>query len=680
MRRAHAQEIVSAALLLGSTAALRALAQCQESKLTAQDAQLYSYFAWRLDVSDGVVLVASLRGHDAYAFEREGDAWKESAAISSTDPNDPNGSYDVAISGPLALVAHGWGRAVSAWRRTADGWLGDGHLAIDENDPEGHFGEAVAVSGLTALAGAPGDNDNGFFAGAAYVFERSGDGVWAQSAKLLAADGDGNDEFGYAVDIDGDVAVVGAHWDDDAGLSAGSAYVFERDAGGAWVQTAKLLGHDTDSLDQFGSAVAVWGGTIVVGAFGSRAAPDVGGAVYVFDRSSQGGWTQRAQLFPEPPVDVGYFGHSVAIEGDRLVVGASADHRECSGCGAVYVFERGAEGAWSQVARLRANDASEDDRLGYSVALAGSTVVAGAPQPFTGSTVGTGKAYVFDLSRADCNGNGWCDDVDISTGFSEDVDFDGAPDECQPDCNGNGRPDDWEIAAGLATDCDADGVPDECTLGVFSHHAPLVAPFEAGQGVVETLIAPPAARGDVTFRAQARSDLDLANETADFVVNGATLATLFDQAGFCTEPFDSDACVVPADEFNRAVLDGDAVVRLRPSGGVAGCSGSFARWTLRYDFGVLDCNGNGVIDTCDIADGTLTDANADGRPDECPPAPCPGDLDGDRWVATSDLAALLSHFGLPSGMALADGDLDGDGDVDLADLSALLGEFGLACP
>src|SRR5262245_31017864 len=101
------------------------------------------------------------------------------------------------------------------------------------------FGWSVAVSGTTAVVGAPGRGISGVFKGSAFVFTRAGEG-WQQEAELSAADGDNADGFGGAVAISGDTIVVGAPGTDPGGRpGAGAAYVFVRVAG-AWRQQAKL--------------------------------------------------------------------------------------------------------------------------------------------------------------------------------------------------------------------------------------------------------------------------------------------------------------------------------------------------------------------------------------------------------------------------------------------------------
>ena len=113
-----------------------------------------------------------------------------------------------------------------------------------------------------------------------------GGGTWEQAAKLVAVDRAADDQLGFSVSVSGSTVVVGALMDDNAGLAnSGSAYVFEKNDVGTWVQAAKLTAADSAAEDQFGYSVSVSGSTVVVGASFKDDA-DAGlvdsGAAYVF--------------------------------------------------------------------------------------------------------------------------------------------------------------------------------------------------------------------------------------------------------------------------------------------------------------------------------------------------------------------------------------------------------------
>lgn len=253
------------------------------------------------------------------------------------------------------------------------------------------FGYAAAMSGDTVVIGAPTDFAN---AGAAYVFVRSGT-IWTQQATLTASDAETNAKFGNAVAIDGDTIVVGAPGPDD-GTGTSAAYIFVRQAG-AWSQQAKLVPAGTTGNQQFGSAVDLSGDSAAIGAILDADAGFNAGAVYVFGRSATT-WSQQAKLFAQTPSVGDLFGFSVSLDGDTLAAGAPyADKGITVDTGAVNVFHRGVTG-WQVEAVLSVANPGLSDRLGWSVALSGDTLIGGAPGRY-----GRGAAYAFSRSGSSWN-------------------------------------------------------------------------------------------------------------------------------------------------------------------------------------------------------------------------------------------------------------------------------------
>jgi len=211
-----------------------------------------------------------------------------------------------------------------------------------------------------------------------------------EEAKLTASDGAAGDFFGFSVAVDGDTVVVCALLKDIDGRSGkGAAYVFLKQAGGfagALQENARLTASDdAGSTLFFGDSVAVSGDTIVVGNFVS---------VYVFMKPA-GGWagqlTEDAKLIPS---DGGTFANSVAVSGDTVVVGDIGNN---SRQGAAFVFVKppaGWFGTLRENAVLTASDGAADDFFGFSVAVSHDTVVIGAPT-LSPSDANRGAAYVF---------------------------------------------------------------------------------------------------------------------------------------------------------------------------------------------------------------------------------------------------------------------------------------------
>ncbi len=270
--------------------------------------------------------------------------------------------------------------------------------ASDAGSPD-EFGFSVAISGDTVVVGARFHNGVGGQSGAAYVFERDFGGAdnWGEIRKLTATDAVVGDFFGQSVAISGDTIVVGAHLNDDAcpanpGCESGSAYVFERDQGGAnnWGEVKKLTASDAAGGDFFGIAVSISGDTIVIGASGDL----IGGSAYVFERSLVGPlWGEAKKLTASDASSGAQFGGSLSLDADTLVVGTTQDN-------AAYLFGRDRDGVenWGEITRVMASDAPF--RFGAPVALDGDTLVVGAARDDDACGVpvdcDTGAAYLFE--------------------------------------------------------------------------------------------------------------------------------------------------------------------------------------------------------------------------------------------------------------------------------------------
>lgn len=308
------------------------------------------------------------------------------------------------------------------------------------------FGWSVAMSGETAVVGAvneassatgvngDGSSESAEFAGAAYVFVKSGN-VWSQQAYLKAGNTGANDSFGHSVAVSGDLIVVGAPYEDSSATGvngnvsnnavsdSGAAYVFVR-SGGVWSQQAYLKASNTGTGDRFGYSVAVSGETVVVGADAedssstgingpsNNLAPD-SGAAYIFTRSA-GIWSQQAFLKASNTGSADGFGWSLGISGNTIAVSApfedsaavgvngNAVDNSAESAGAAYVFLRTGT-AWSQQAYLKASNAQLDDLFGYSIAIASETVVVGAVGEDSNSTGVNGDSsndFAFDAGAA----------------------------------------------------------------------------------------------------------------------------------------------------------------------------------------------------------------------------------------------------------------------------------------
>lgn len=218
-----------------------------------------------------------------------------------------------------------------------------------------------------------------------------------ERSKLIAGDGAAQDNFGRQLATDGKTLAVAAPGDDDFGPNAGSVYVFIR-VDDQWVFQAKLKALDLESDDRFGSSLAVDGDRIVVGAQEQDSVAPSGGALYVFERSGAE-WRQTARLLPDLAEE--QLGVSVRLQGNTVVAGALWGRSGSDPAGAVYVFDL-VNGAWTKSARLVHDQPHSGDRFGESLDLSGNVLAIGAAGrglPGAGRN-NHGSVYVYERTTA----------------------------------------------------------------------------------------------------------------------------------------------------------------------------------------------------------------------------------------------------------------------------------------
>ena len=292
------------------------------------------------------------------------------------------------------------------WRWDGSAWIDRQELVVgslDATDPNDHFGRSVDVAGEWALVGAYQDDDGGSNRGSAHFFRREAS-IWTWKQEVTASDGANTDRFGRALAIRGDIAAIGAPFDDDIGLDCGSAYVFRRDGSGTWIEEQKLLPTiDGGANDRFGKAFAVGENCVLVGSSLNSAAVFEGGAAYVwrYDALSST-WIEEARLQPPTPTPEERAGVAVALDGpagsELAVVGAfdydANPGDPLAGTGAAYVYRRVA-GTWMYEGRLTSSDGVARDGFGWTVAVSGEVILVGSVFADHSGLVDAGAVYVF---------------------------------------------------------------------------------------------------------------------------------------------------------------------------------------------------------------------------------------------------------------------------------------------
>ena len=214
-----------------------------------------------------------------YVFGRADGVWAQQAKLTADDAStDDDFGYALSLGPSTALIGIsriGSG-AVYVFGYNGVAWNQQTKLTAPDPVAGDRFGSSVGVDGDTAIVGAPRDEDAGPRSGAAYVYTNSV-GAWRLQAKLVAEDAGAERDFGAFVAISGDTAVVGAPIG-----RPGAAYVFTR-SDSDWSQRAKLTASDAENDDRFGVSAAIDNETVVVGAYRSNPFRGLRGAAYVFE-------------------------------------------------------------------------------------------------------------------------------------------------------------------------------------------------------------------------------------------------------------------------------------------------------------------------------------------------------------------------------------------------------------
>ncbi|MFZ0285493.1 MAG: FG-GAP repeat protein [Terriglobales bacterium] len=371
---------------------------------------------------DGQRLRLRVNGRDA-RYPIMVDPWVQTAELTASDGaagdqfgwSVSTGGNMIVVGSPFHAVGANLGQgAAYVFVEPANGWTNmtqTAELVASDGSANAFFGSSVAISGNTIVVGAGSAAVNGNpHQGIAYVFVEPANG-WqnmTQTAKLTASDGYVGDELGAAVAISGNTVVAGAPYATiGSNFQQGASYAFV-EPGGGWTnmtQTAKLTSSDGAAGDIFGDSVAVGATTIVVGASeATLSGNSSAGKAYVFVQP-QGGWTdatQTAELTASDSLADNYFGSSVTVSGNTVVVGAPTDFS-----GAAYVFIEPPSG-WTdttETAELTPGSVGSILLMGTSVAISGNTIMAGA----VGATVG-GNPYEGDLDAFVEPANGWADE------------------------------------------------------------------------------------------------------------------------------------------------------------------------------------------------------------------------------------------------------------------------------
>lgn len=364
----------------------------ERQKLVASDRSAGDELGYRVAVSGAIAVATSFRNQldenganpmqdagAAYVFERQPNGnWAELQKLVPADrsPVDRFGrglaiaedhtlfvgapDEDPEVNGSPAVPGAG---AVYVFEKNAENqWVEQQKLVASDLAASDNFGYTVAVDGDIALVGAFGKDrtEGGEFynvAGAAYVFERQSDGEWLQTQKIEAPEPVAEAFFGHEVALKGDYAVIAADEENVVGpggavvTQGGAVYVYHRNGNGPWTFEERLTAPDPDVKDHFGFSVAIDWPRLLIGAYQDQEdaneenALTQAGAAFVFEATDNGEWEWGQKLAASDRATSDFYGRSVAIAGEQLLVGSfrtalgGTGTAALNGAGGVYVYE-----------------------------------------------------------------------------------------------------------------------------------------------------------------------------------------------------------------------------------------------------------------------------------------------------------------------------------------------------
>ena len=412
--------------LVGAVNTSYAQDACLDTRVTASDGGVFHSFGRAVAVFGDAAFIAAPWDNElgteagaVYVFrlDRRSSLWLETQKLLASDQQaGDNFGFSVAMEDELTLIGAGhvhdeggdvkYGAAY-VFRYDGKTWVEEQELTASDSAFQDGFGWSVSLSGDVAVIGAIGVDDNGANSGSAYVFRFDPDtSEWVEEQKLLASDGAGGDFFGQSVAVEGDMAIIGANGHDDACrddpiCDSGAAYVFRYDQKtSTWIETQKLIASDAMWQDSFGDSVALFDDLLVIGAHSTDDNGFNSGSAYVFRLDPKTStWIEEQKLLASDGAGGDQLGRSVAVDGQRIIVGAYHHDDVGEDQGAAYIFHYDAKTAqWFQQHELLPNPNAWTGRFGWSVAIDGETAVCGAH----GEDHQAGAAYVFDVAL-NCN-------------------------------------------------------------------------------------------------------------------------------------------------------------------------------------------------------------------------------------------------------------------------------------
>ncbi|CBW26783.1 putative cell wall-anchored protein [Halobacteriovorax marinus SJ] len=384
-----------------------------EAKITPSDGALNDYFGISISISGDNSIIGSSRYNSfqgkAYLYEHSTTNNEEIISGSDTATEDRYGG-SVSISGDSILIGarnddDNGNNSGSAYLYRIDPATGnyvETKIIASDGTSNDSFGYSVSISDNNLIIGSNGDDDNGSNSGSAYLYRINPVTGNYVETKITASDGASSDNFGVSVSISGNNILIGASYDDDGAMNSGSAYLYRiNPTTGSLVET-KITASDGALNDYFGDSVSISGNNLLIGAAYDDDKGSSSGSVYLYRIDPATGNYSETKITASDGAANDYFGKSVSIFGSNLLIGAAMDDDNGSESGSVYLYRQDpTTGNYSET-KITASDGTANDQFGSSVSISGTDILVGSYlRDDNGSD--SGSAYLYRLDPATNN-------------------------------------------------------------------------------------------------------------------------------------------------------------------------------------------------------------------------------------------------------------------------------------
>ncbi|MCB0466243.1 MAG: T9SS type A sorting domain-containing protein [Aequorivita sp.] len=391
------------ACLFGGTTVKAQFAQA--AKIVSANREGRAEYGTSVAIAEDFAIVGASRetvaSGAAYIYSKDAQGtWSYSQRLAATDPNEGaefgggvkfSDDYVVVAAGRADVGATQRAGALYVYDYQNNNWEFSTKLIASDLSNDAKLGmnpTSIDAEGNTIVGGAPGENG---WIGSVYVFTKEA-GTWSEVQKILSPTAPASDTFGIGVSISGDYLAIGANEVDGR---KGAVYVYLKNSGGTYDYVQTLMASDAANDDFFGTSVSLSGDQMVVGAYGSNLEQ---GAAYVFEKDNQGTWIEVQKLNGNPSSEGTQYGWSTDVQRDYIVV--SAPHIFGLEAGEVYFYKRESSGTWVEHQVIQGADTVGEDFYGWSVAMHENQLIAGAPWEDHDENGGNeidraGSSYIF---------------------------------------------------------------------------------------------------------------------------------------------------------------------------------------------------------------------------------------------------------------------------------------------